>query len=1384
MLATGGEEDLMKSDQMGWRGAVRAVVLMAGLTIGLACQAAVGTTASTTTLVSSPVSPYVKQSATLTATVAPSSGSGATPTGAVTFKDGATTIAACPGTLNAGVATCTTTFTTATTHSLTASYAGDATYAVSSGPLSEVVQAQVVTTTTLTSGTNPSAPNASVTLTANVTGSSPSGDVTFYDGATNLGAIAVSAGAASKSVTFTTNGSHTLKAVYAGDTVNVTSTSSNLTQSVKSASTIVLVSAPTTAYQSQNVVLTATVTGVSPTGAVTFNDTTSGSTATWGPVNVSAGKAAVNASFAAVGTHTLTATYAGDAGNNGSTSAVISEVINAKYTTTSTVSASTSTPQIGVPVTLSSTVTSSGSGIKPAGSVTFMDGSTQACIGAVVSTQVATCSWTPTAQGARSVTAVYSGDTANVGSTSAILTETVGINNGTLTLGSSANPSLAGNSLTLTASIGGYLPTGSVQFTDGGTNLGSAVTIVSGQASVSTTPTAAAGHVYGAAYSGDPNNTGRSGSVTVNVIGANSATAVSASASAATPTTSVTFTATVTGSTPTGSVTFRDGATVLSTSTVTGGTATWSQTLANGLHVVTASYGGDTTNSASTSTATLVQVSADGSAQPPAAALQINYEYDAQGNLTKVTDANSAATQKAYDSLERATTITQPVPAVGQPAPTIGLGYDLQDQPATVTDPRNLTTTYSVDGLGNATGLASPDTGSTTRTFYDSGLLKTSTDARGKTSTYTYDALDRLKTVAYSDGGTGLTYNYDAGTNGKGHLTSFSDESGSTAFSYDGFGRVASKSQVSGPSGGQKTFGLAYTWGSTGTATGKLQTVRYPSGAIVTYGYDVAGRVNDIGVTGADGVVTKVLTGLNYTALGQPKGWVWGTGAVPYQRSFDAYGRLVSYPLGNPSGTGISAGVTRTVAFDAAGRIVGYSHTTPSNWDQSFGYDGLDRLASATLTTGNTYGYTYDPTGNRTQTTINGTAYASTVSATSNWYTNVATAAGGATAQGYDLAGHLTSDAGGTYTYSGRGRLKTELRSSNTFSYLYNALEQRTYKGGPTSVITTGKAYYAYDEAGHLVGEYDSTGKAVYETVYLGDMPVAALTAPAIGQTSVSYIYADHLNTARVIVRPADQAVVWSWGGNEPFGQTQANSNPSSLGAFTYNPRFPGQVADNESGWFYNWHRDYNPALGRYVQSDPIGLGGGISTYGYVGGGPIGGVDRSGLLLDPATITAMEQLGAAGAGGAGAGGVGGVGLVTAGGALVAAGGIGVGLGLSFNYYWEQIAGQSPGGSFYDLLNPGPSMMQAPVVVAQSTSAPSPGAQPGSGGSGNGGCPPKKGDCRKANNYELKQAGIDPHSYKSENGALPWSRYDICICKDGSIRIAAVNQCGKTTDFWY
>jgi RHS repeat-associated protein len=189
---------------------------------------------------------------------------------------------------------------------------------------------------------------------------------------------------------------------------------------------------------------------------------------------------------------------------------------------------------------------------------------------------------------------------------------------------------------------------------------------------------------------------------------------------------------------------------------------------------------------------------------------------------------------------------------------------------------------------------------------------------------------------------------------------------------------------------------------------------------------------------------------------------------------------------------------------------------------------------------------------------------------------------------------------------------------ANTVVYTVNGLEQRVSKTGPTAVVPTGAAYYAFDEAGQLVGEYDANLSPLYETVYLGSTPVGVLKQSGSAATStlqvVAYnVWADHLATPRVVTRNSDQAIVWRWDAAEPFGATAADQNPNAIGTFAYNQRFPGQVFDSETGNFQNWHRDYKAALGRYVQSDPIGLQGGINTYQYVGGNPLSFRDPDGL---------------------------------------------------------------------------------------------------------------------------------------------------------------------------
>jgi len=120
----------------------------------------------------------------------------------------------------------------------------------------------------------------------------------------------------------------------------------------------------------------------------------------------------------------------------------------------------------------------------------------------------------------------------------------------------------------------------------------------------------------------------------------------------------------------------------------------------------------------------------------------------------------------------------------------------------------------------------------------------------------------------------------------------------------------------------------------------------------------------------------------------------------------------------------------------------------------------------------------------------------------------------------------------------------------------------------------------------------------------------------AAGGVDVYFIHPDHLDTARVIVNANNQKV-WLWD-SAPFGDTAANEQPTGgLPNFTFNLRLPGQQYDRETGTHYNYFRDYEAGTGRYVQSDPIGLLGGLSTYGYVEQSPLANFDPLGLARGP-----------------------------------------------------------------------------------------------------------------------------------------------------------------------
>ena len=251
----------------------------------------------------------------------------------------------------------------------------------------------------------------------------------------------------------------------------------------------------------------------------------------------------------------------------------------------------------------------------------------------------------------------------------------------------------------------------------------------------------------------------------------------------------------------------------------------------------------------------------------------------------------------------------------------------------------------------------------------------------------------------------------------------------------------------------------------------------------------------------------------------------------------------------------------------------------------------------------------YDANGNRTTLSIGGSNYTYTTPANKN---RLSSTSGPSPARtfAYNAAGMVTGDGQFTLTHNDRGRMSQAVKGSTTVTYGYDGVGQRVKKAGPTSVVPTGTNYFVYNEEGRLLGEYNSSGAVIQEYVWLGTMPIAVLQGTTASPT-VFYVYADQIDRPWVITNTANQ-IRWRWD-TSPFGELAASENPSGLGTFAFNQRLPGQYRDAETGLFYNYFRDYDPQTGRYVQSDPIGLDGGINPYGYAIQNPLSYVDPLGL---------------------------------------------------------------------------------------------------------------------------------------------------------------------------
>ena len=484
-------------------------------TAGTATVNVGGKTAITTTLTSSAQPSTYLQPITFTAIVTATSGS---PTGQVTFKDGASTIGT--GTLSGGVASITISTLTVGTHSITAAYGGDTNFSGGNSVALSQIVSRASTITALTSTPNPSIVNRQVTFTATVAGhngGTPSGSITFKQGTTVLATKSLVNASATFATTYATSGSRSLTAAYSGDGNFLTSSSSHSQSVLKAPTTTFLTSSQNPSNFGGAVTFTATVGSTAGTPAngdtVHFID----GTTIIGSGSLSGGIASFTTTALTAGTHKIKAAFVTDSSYGASSSTVVNQVVIG-LPTTSTVSSNLNPSTYGQTITFTAKVVDNANSGTPTGTVSVKAG-TNVLAKVALSSGTASFSISTMAVGTKSITVTYNGDAKYAPSTSSMLSQIINKATSATTISSSMNPSTSGQSVTFTISVAPQftgVPTGTVKLTLGTTVLAT-VTLVNGAGSFTTTALPVGSDLIKATCSGSGNFTASSVSITQTV---------------------------------------------------------------------------------------------------------------------------------------------------------------------------------------------------------------------------------------------------------------------------------------------------------------------------------------------------------------------------------------------------------------------------------------------------------------------------------------------------------------------------------------------------------------------------------------------------------------------------------------------------------------------------------------------------------------------------------------------------------------------------------------------------------------------------------------------------------------------------------------------------
>jgi RHS repeat-associated protein len=654
------------------------------------------------------------------------------------------------------------------------------------------------------------------------------------------------------------------------------------------------------------------------------------------------------------------------------------------------------------------------------------------------------------------------------------------------------------------------------------------------------------------------------------------------------------------------------------------------------------------------------------------------YAHDtATGQLANMTDALQRTTTFAYDPIGRMTSVTQ---NAGTDLAAITRATYLHDTslPGSLIAANGATTGNLTDDFGRTLVIDSPDSGRQIAQYDAADRLLARVDANGNRTDLQWDVAGQL--ISRHDSGHDsrgrpagqhITYRYQGN-----RLIAVTDPQQTTALRYDADGRITEKTEHLTGTGERADPALSFTTRYHYDALKRLDATTLASGETLHITYGAASRPRRIDLISTDGKLSRALAiDIELHPFTGLAGFTHGNDLRTRYEHNPGTGRLVTLKVGGPkhgspstqallslppeaqADSDHSAISTKEYAtgrqlrdllytqrhdYDIIGRLTTIERTLTGQAvpaSEQYRYDHLDRLSGAN-TPGGQAAWRYDTTGNRLSENTHQSIYQAThqtltYQSAGNRLIAV-TEAGKQTTYKYDPAGNPIIIGDKSYLYDVTGRLRQISEKNKAIArYAYNARGERVSK---TVINANGIArttYFLYQD-NQLDAEADETGRIMAQYLYFNHMPLAKLeygkTRAGTGLLAIlkrwlglhdkstdSQFYAihtDHLGTPQ-LVTDAQQQPVWQ-ANYTAFG----NANVST-GKITLNLRLPGQYFDDETGHHYNYFRYYDPHVGRYLTSDPIGLDGGMNTYNYVGGNPISLIDSFGLALCRVTLPGL-----------------------------------------------------------------------------------------------------------------------------------------------------------------